>query len=98
MLGQHTSLLARLDIQPAIGYLVACQEVFDSVREGRPLVADHPDTLERWSVIRQPIAEQVGQHRVEVFFGWVPGLDQVVVNLRRVDGAYGRVAVGIRSG
>ena len=71
--------------------MIACER-------DEPLVADHPDTLEGWSVIGQPIAEQVGQHRVEVFFGWVPGLDQVVVNLRRVDGAYGRVAVGIRSG
>ncbi len=57
---------------------------------------DHVHTLERWTIVCQPIIEQVLQDRVEVLLGWVPRLYQVVIDFQGVNGADG--GIGIRVG
>lgn len=88
-------LLGRLHVQPAVGHLVARQEILKRQRLGRPAAADQAQAFEFRLVGGLPIGQQVVQHRVELLFGRVPGFDQVIVQPQLVDGLDGDVGVGI---
>ncbi len=60
-----------------------------------PTDADDADAFEGWLVALLPGFEEIVQHWVELFFGRIPGLVQVVVNLGGVDGADGGFGVGV---
>ncbi len=94
-LGHALRLGALLDVEPLIGVLVARQKVLDLMARCRPAVPQDTDALERRVEGRPPVVEQVGDHRVQMFLGWVPGLQQVMVQVDLVDGADGHAGIGV---
>jgi hypothetical protein len=85
----------RLHVEPPVGHVAARQKVAQGVRQRRPAVPEQPDALEGRAERRLPVVQQVVKNRVEVFFGRVPGLEQVVVDRDLVDGLDGRVGIGV---
>ena len=94
-LDQTAALLVGLDVEPAVGDLVARQELADLVGTGRPAVADDTDPLERRPEGGQPVVEQVGEDRVELLLRRVPRLHQVLVEADRVDRPDGDLGVRV---
>jgi hypothetical protein len=64
---------------PAVGHLVAGQEVAQVRRGRRPAVPDQLGFLDRLAVLALPGLQQLVDDRVELLLGRVPGLEQVVV-------------------
>ena len=58
-------------------------------------MADDAQALEGRPVARLPILEKIGEDGIELFFRRVPGLVEVVVNARGIDGANGGLGVGV---
>ena len=79
---------------PAVGNLVAGQEVAQVGRGRRPAVPDQLGFLDRLAVLALPGLQQLVDDRVELLLGRVPGLEQVVVEVNDVD----RVDRGARVG
>ena len=75
--------------------MVARQKVAQLVVLQRPAVPDHAQPLEGRPVAGLPVIQQVGQDRVELLFRRVPGLVQVVVDARGIDGPDGCFGVGV---
>ncbi len=94
-LEQGMSVRVLLRVQPLVGNSIARKEVAHLVVHRRPAHADDANAFEGWLVALLPGFEQVVQHRVELFFGRIPRLVQVVVDLGGVDGADGGFGVGV---
>ncbi len=77
--------LLRLGVQPAIRDLVAGEVVLDRMGEGRPAMADDADAVVRRPERGLPVAQHVLEDRVQPILRRIPGLEQVVVELDRVD-------------
>jgi hypothetical protein len=82
-------------VEPLVLDAVAGEEVADCVVGGRPAQADDADALEGGLITLLPGFEQVVEDGVELFFGRIPGLVEVVVNLSGVDSADGGFGVGV---
>ena len=65
--------------------MVTRQEHLELVATVGPLVPDHPDVRGVIGVVPDPVTEQVVNDGVEPFYGRIPGLEQVVVELDVVD-------------
>ena len=81
---------------PAVGHLVAGQELADLRGPRRPAVADDLGLGHRAVVRVPPRVQQRVHRRVQLLLGRVPGLEQVVVDVDHVDGVNG--GVGVRVG
>ncbi len=81
---------------PAVGHLVAGQELPDLRGPRRPAVPDDLGAGHRTVVAGAPGLEQVVQDRVELLLGRVPGLEQVVVQVDDVDRVDRRLGVRVR--
>ena len=92
--------LFRLRIQPLIRDAIPRQETPDLVRLRRPSVADDANSIERRTERRLPVVQQIVHHPIQPFFGRIPWLHQVVVDLCRVDRANSgiRVCIGGQQG
>ena len=88
-------LWRRLNINPLVRRLVTRQEVTNRVRMRRPASAQNSNTFESRPERRHPIFQKIIEHGIEVFFGGIPWLQQVVMNSGVVDGANGRIGVGV---
>ena len=73
------------DVEPAIGNEIARQEVLDRVRPRRPLMSDQPQSLRLGQIRGLPRVEEIVDHRKETFLGRIPGLRQIVIEMRVVD-------------
>jgi len=80
---------------PAVGHLVAGQELADLGRPRRPPVTDDLRLGHRPVIRRQPRLQQPVDHRVELLFRRVPRLEQVVVQVDDVDRVDGGAGVGV---
>jgi hypothetical protein len=87
---------APLYVQPAVGDEVAREEVLDRVGARRPLVADEPQPLLLRQVLGLPGVEEVVDHGEQVLLGRIPGLGEVMVEVRDVDRLDRRVDVRVR--
>ena len=81
--------------EPAVGHLVAGQEVAQVGRGRGPAVPDQLGFLDRLAVLALPGLEQLVDDRVELLLGRVPGLEQVVVEVNDVDGVDRRARVRV---
>ena len=82
------------DVEPAVGDVVAREEVAQRVRLAREPVPDDPDPGVGHRGLA-PVVEQVVEHRVELLLGRVPRLHQVVVEPHDVDRVDRRLRVGV---
>ncbi len=80
---------------PAVGHLVAGQELAYLRRARRPAVADDLEFGHRPRVGRPPGFQQRIHHRVELLLGRIPGLEQVIVEINHVDRVDGGAGVGV---
>jgi len=80
---------------PAVGHLVAGQEVAQVGRGRGPAVPDQLGFLDRLAVLALPGLQQLVDDRVELLLGRVPGLEQVVVEVNDVDGVDRRARVRV---
>ena len=97
-LGQRLQPLALgvpVDVDPAVGDVVAGEEGLDLVAALRPAVADHPHVPGLLGVRPLPVAEQVVDDGVQPLGRRVPRLEQVVVQTDVVDRLDGDVGVGV---
>ena len=93
---QPPRLVVPLDVEPAVGHVVAGQERLDLVAALGPAVPDdaHARAVSsRWA--SPPVAQQVVDDRVEPLLGRVPRLEQVVVEPDVVDRLDRHVGVGV---
>ena len=95
-LDEVASLVVALDVEPAVRHVVAGQERLGVSGLVRPRVADHADHRVPVGVIVAPVAEQVVDDGVEPVLGWVPRLEEVVVETDLVDRLDRHVGVGVR--
>jgi hypothetical protein len=58
-------------------------------------MADEANALQWRAGGDLPLVQEVLQHRVKMFFGWIPGLVQAGVKLHLVHGADGRIGLCI---
>ena len=93
--GEAPPLLIRLRIEPGVRHLVAREVVPDVVAARRPASRQQPEALERRPEVRDPVREQVIGDRVELLLRRIPGLEDVLVEADLVDGADGRIGVGV---
>ena len=83
------------DVEPAVGHVIAREKVAHAEVGERPARADDAQALEDRHVARLPILEQIVEDGIELFFRRIPGLVEVIVDARGIDGANGRLGVGI---
>src|SRR4029453_18498312 len=62
----------------------------------RKTTSDHLDAAVARPVLRAPVVEELFDDGVQMLLGWIPGLLQVIVDLRAVDGGDGRIRVSVR--
>ena len=62
---------------------------------GHPSAADDADASPAGAVVGPPVREEILDDRVEQFLGRIPGLLEVIVDLRGVDRGDGGVGVGV---
>ncbi len=84
-----------LRAKPLVGNAIAGEEVANAVVCRGPARADDANALIGGLVALLPGFEQIVEYGVELLFGWVPGLVEVVVDLGGVDGADGGFGVGV---
>jgi hypothetical protein len=94
-LEQATGLLVALEVDPAVGDVVAGQEHLHVVAAVAPQVADDPHDRAGVGVVLLPGLEQVVDDRVERALGRLPRLEHVVVEADVVDRPDGDVGVGV---
>ena len=82
--------------EPAVSHLVPGQELAHLGAARRPAVPDHLGHMDRLVVLQPPRFQLGVDHRVELLFRRVPGLEQVVVEIDDVDGL--DRGVGVRVG
>src|ERR1700679_70021 len=58
-------------------------------------MANDAEAFKAWAVAGLPVIEEIGENRVELLFGWIPGLGEVVMNARGIDGLDGGLCIGI---
>ncbi len=80
---------------PAIGQLVAGQELAHLRRARRPAVADHLGAGHRFLVAAAPGLQQGVEHRVELLLRRIPRLEQIVIEVDDVDRVDRGIGVGI---
>ena len=88
-------VLLCFDIEPLVRYEITTEKIADFSRMRRPLMSDHAHALKCRVIGRLPIVEQVIDHAVEAFLRRVPRFHQVMVDVDVVDGANGRVRIGV---
>ena len=81
--------------EPAVGHLVAGQELADLRAARRPAVPDHLGHVHGLVVLQPPRLQLGVDHRVELLFRRVPRLEQVVIEVHDVDGLDRGVSVRI---
>jgi hypothetical protein len=81
---------------PAVGHLVAGQELPYVGGARRPAVTDDLGAGHRAEVTAPPRLQQVVQHRVELLLRRIPRLEQIVVEIDDVDRVDRRVRVRVR--
>ena len=86
-----------LHVGPLVRDLVPAKEILQLVTAWRPARAQYSQTLIGGLVVGLPIFEQIIQHRVKLFLGRIPRLQQVVMDSRGVDRGNRRVGICIRS-
>ena len=74
------------DVEPVIRNEIAGQEVLDRVRSGRPLVSDEPQSFRLGQILGLPGVEEIVDDGEEAFLRRIPGLRQIVIEMRVVDG------------
>lgn len=84
-----------LDVDPAVGHVVAGEEGLGRVTALGPSVPHDTQVGDVGGVGSSPIAQQVVDGGVETLVRWVPRLEQVVVEPDLVDRADGGVGVGV---
>ena len=94
-LHQRPRLRAGLDVEPAVGHVVARQEVLQLVRLAREAVPHNADAVVADDA-RLPVREQIVEHRVQLLLRRIPGLHQVVVERHAVDRVDRGLGVGVR--
>ena len=94
-LQQLPRLRVALDVKPPGRDEVAREEVAQLVGGAREAVADqaHPARFERGAGL--PRAHEVSDDREQLLLGWVPGLEQVIVEVDLVDRLDRRLGVGV---
>jgi hypothetical protein len=93
---QALRLGVAFDVEPAVRDQVAHEELLDLVGRRRAAPADDAQAHERRPERRLPVVEQVVEDGVEPLLRRVPGLQEVGVEQRLVDGADRRLGVGVR--
>ncbi len=84
-----------LRIKPYIRNLVSRQEVPHLVVRRGPPRTDNPQPLE-WSFVGVvPVVEQIVEYGIKLLLGRVPGLRQIIVNARRIDGPDCGLGIGV---
>src|SRR5947207_143964 len=58
-------------------------------------MANDADALERRSILRLPVTEEIVQDRVEILLGRIPRLHGIVVDFYRVDSIDRRLSIGV---
>jgi hypothetical protein len=58
-------------------------------------MANNAEAFKAWTVASLPVIEKIGENRVELLFGRIPGLGEVVMNARGIDGLDGGLCIGI---
>ncbi len=81
--------------EPLVGNAVAGEELADVVVGRGPAGADDDDSFVGRLIALLPGFQQVVEHGVELLFGRIPGLVEVVVDLGGVDGADRGFGVGV---
>ncbi len=89
-------LVVPIDVEPAIGHVVAREERLQLVAPLRPAMPDHSNVSGVLRVRLLPVAQQVVDHGVQPLCRWVPRFEQVVVEADVVDRPDRDVGVGIR--
>ena len=89
-------LVVALEVEPAVGDVVAGEEGLDLVAPLRPAVPDHPHASGVLGVRLLPVAQQVVEDGVQPLLRRVPRLEQVVVEADVVDRLDRDVRVGVR--
>ena len=92
---QAAPFLVGLGVEPHVGHLVARQVVTDVVAARRPPAGEQPQPLEGRSEVGDPVGEEVVEHRVELLFRRVPGLEDVLVEANGVDRLDRDIGVGV---
>ena len=92
---QPLGLLVALEIEPAVGDVIAGEEVLDLVAPLRPSVTDDAQTARVVRVRLSPVAQQVVEDGVEPLLRRMPRFEQVVVQPDVVDGPDGHIRVGV---
>ncbi len=87
--------IGRLDVQPLIRHLAAGQKVPDLIGARRPAIAKHANAFKRRPVARRPVVQQIVNHGIKLLFRRVPGLEEIVMDFDVIDGADGRVGIGV---
>ena len=91
-----TALVGRLDVEELVRDVIVREELFDLMDRRRETTSDHLDAAVARPVLRAPVVEEFFDDGVQMLLGWIPGLLQVIVDLRAVDGGDGRLRVGVR--
>ena len=87
----------KLDVNPLIRNLIARQKIAQLVRAIGPAGAEDADAFV-WRAERGgPVVKQVVQRGIQLFFGRIPGLHEVIMDARFVDGVDGGAGVGVGS-
>ena len=61
----------------------------------RPASGEQPEAFERGTEIGDPVGEQVVEDRIQLLFGRIPWLQQVIVQTNSIDGAQRGIDVGV---
>ena len=93
--GEQPPALRLVRVVPAVGHLVAGQELPHLRRPRRPAVPDDLGAGHRPVVAAPPGLQQIVQHRIELLLRRVPRLEQIVVEIDDVDRVDRRVGVRV---
>jgi hypothetical protein len=77
---QGEGIGVRSDVEPAVGHMVAGEKAAQAVILGGPAWADNAQAFKRWLIASLPVFEQVVECGVELLFGRIPRLVEVVVD------------------
>jgi hypothetical protein len=75
--------------------MIAREEIAHAEVSERPARADDAQTLEDRPVTGLPILEEIVEDGIELFFRRIPGLVEVVVDARGIDGANSGLGIGV---